>query len=210
MWNIGSLHHLSMITHESKTKTLSRNNNDEKFSDEFQKILKQCEKGDKVSCDKASFTLYNTGDMPRVIVISERMCDLKYGSFCTELGNIYTDGIKGVAYDSQKGYSFYKLGCALGNTHACEGLKQFSLINGIIVHNTAPKIEKIAISCNNGDTTACIDLAVIYKDGIGVKKDTEQALELFHKGCNTQELSMDRRCEGAYDIIEARDSESTK
>ena len=166
-------------------------------------LLEACESGDTQRCDEKLFALYNMGDMSKVIAISERMCDLSHGSYCTDLGTYYTDGIKGTIYDPQKGYLYFKRGCDLGSEQGCEGLKEYSIIENKVVHHPEAKITKKTLACENGDVSACVDMAVIYHYGIGIGQDYDRALEYYDKGCNTKELNLDRRCEGSYDILEA-------
>jgi TPR repeat protein len=199
----GGQDHLSKDSSPVSTKEV--NNTEENYSDEFKQILKECDSGDVKACNKATTSFYNFGDMEHVIAISKRMCNQGQGSYCADLGSYYTDGIKGTVYDPKNGYEYYKYSCDLGNKDGCAGLKEFSIIQGQVVHNTASKISKKIVSCNNGESSSCIDLGEIYHHGIGVAIDTKRAMIYYKKGCNTKELNTDRRCEGYYEIMENHD-----
>lgn len=187
----------------SPTPALTKMSQSSEYSPEFQQQLKACNQGNTKACSDASFTLYNFGDMPKVIVIVQKMCLDKTYAECTFLGDIYTNGYKGTPYNPQKGFQWYTKACQGGDQQGCRMLKDFSTQGGKIIHNTAPKIKQLTHACHTGDKEACVDLAVRYKGGIGVKKNYTTALKLFDQGCKGNRGLSDRRCEGKMDILEA-------
>ena len=44
-------------------------------------------------------------------------------------------------------------------------------------------------SCDDGYGLGCDNLGEMYRDGVGVQRDTSEALTLFQKGCNLGEPS---------------------
>lgn len=175
--------------------------NNDLYSEDFKTTLRSCDKGNEPACDKASFALYNFGDMPKVLAISRKMCDAGHGWYCTWIGDIYTDGIKGVHYNSQEGYRYYQRGCEAGEKRSCQRTKEFKVKNnGTIIYDMQSKINLLQKKCAKGMNNECIDLAIIYKDGIGVAVDLEKSLKYFKQGC--QGIPTDRRCDGAYAIME--------
>lgn len=186
----------------SSTPALTKMEHSSEFSPEFRRQLHACNHGNTQACRDASFTLYNFGDMPKVIVIVQKMCLDKHYGECTFLGDIYTNGYKGTPYNPQKGFHWYTMACNGGDPQGCRNLKDFSTQGGKIIHTTAPKIKHLTQSCHTGDKEACIDLAVRYKGGIGVKKNYKTALKLFDQGCKGNREVSDRRCEGKMDILE--------
>ncbi len=47
-----------------------------------------------------------------------------------------------------------------------------------------PGISKLRSKCDNNNTLACVNLAMAYYSGDGVKQDYEKAKELNSKACN--------------------------
>jgi TPR repeat protein len=186
----------------SPTPALTKMSQSSEYSPEFRQQLTACNHGNTKACSDASFTLYNFGDMPKVIVIAQKMCLEKAYAECTFLGDMYTNGYKGVLYNPQKGFYWYTKACKGGDQQGCRTLKDFSLQGGKVIHNTLPKIKKLTQACDTGDKEACIDLAVRYKGGIGVKKNYKMALKRFDQGCKGNRDLRDRRCEGKMDILE--------
>lgn len=129
------------------------------------------------------------------------MCDAGHSWYCTWVGDIYTDGIKGVHFNPQEGYRYHHSGCKAGEERSCQRLQEFSVhSDGAVVYDIQDKIKRLQIKCTKGMRDECVDLAIIYKDGIGVAVDQQKALKLFEQGCHG--MPTDRRCEGAYMIME--------
>lgn len=172
------------------------------YSNNFNKQLDQCEQGDTQSCEKSLFTLYNFGDMKRVIEIADHRCDKGDYHQCSYVGEIYLHSVKGVAYDPIKAHAYLKRGCEGGDQKGCQLLNEFSDDNSQLFHDRSSSVDRFKSLCDKGDNESCISLAEMYHRGNGIAQDNSAALKYYKKGCNTVPPNTDHRCEGAYEIME--------
>jgi len=111
----------------------------------------------------------------------EKACGLWGGAEgCARLGTLMVYGW-GVTKDTYAGVVNFEKGCNQGSGYACVEL--YAQGQGV-PKDPAMAAKLRSESCNRGSTLGCRNLALMYKDGVGVpKKDLEAAAKLHEKAC---------------------------
>lgn len=201
MMQVGSKNHIPKMGSESTSQwNIER---DESYSNEFNALLDQCERGESQACDEAENTLYNCDDMNRVVYIADHRCEEGDYRQCSYVGEIYLHATKGMIYDPIKAHSYLTLGCDGGDQRGCDLLKEYRDVNGTPIHDRSAMAEELKRKCEESSHESCIDVAEMLHRGTGVKINLESALTYYQKGCNTPELNTDPRCQNPYMIMEA-------
>lgn len=176
---------------------------DESYSNKFNALLDQCERGDAKACDEADYTLYNFDDMTRVVYIADHRCEEGDSRQCSYVGEIYLRAIKGMPYDPVKAHSYLASACEGGDQRGCDLLKEYHDVNGTATYDRSAQIEQLKSGCEQGNRESCVNVAEMLHRGTGVKIDLDLSLKYYQKGCDLPEVNTDPRCENTYEVMEA-------
>ncbi len=96
----------------------------------------------------------------------------------TMLGEMYLDGINGVAVNHEKAFGWLSKAAAKGDPQA-QYLVGFMYENGLYVASNTPEAVKwYKKAAKNGDVLAQYNLALIYKEGKGgIRKNMKEAFK---------------------------------
>ena len=101
---------------------------------------------------------------------------------CYQLGLAYARG-EGIGKNIKIARSYLQLSCDEGLGDACVALQSLTVEDG--ANKTRDKQDNSAESaCLAGDAKGCYRVAVTYRDGLGVKQDTEAAKSYFKMACD--------------------------
>jgi TPR repeat protein len=156
-------------------------------------------------------------DAPRALALYRKACDRGSGNACYSLALKYGTG-DGVAKDEAKFEALRKQSCKMGsslcqmmayemtvgiNLDACNkgdaercneigDAYQFGWEDLEINYDQAAVYQEKA--CSGGSAEGCTSLGLLYDEGKGVKRDLNQALELWRKGCAGNSPANARGC----------------
>jgi TPR repeat protein len=110
---------------------------------------------------------------------------------CMLLGEAYANGA-GVTKDTAQANEFLGKGCDSGEEESC--VRACDLLNdavrclrvGVLSSKGAKDPKRAATffrkACDNGHPLGCRELGMMYRDGVGLAKDTDKATEFLKRG----------------------------
>jgi TPR repeat protein len=159
----------------------------------FSFYQRACRLGNASGCASYAF-LYATGqgverDDARALDLYVRSCDGGDAMGCYNVGLMYQKG-RGAAQAEGVALEAYTKGCTGGSPTACTNL-------GYIYHHGQEGVEPDPAraaelyergcpegTCPRWDPKSCVNLAVLYRRGLGVREDKVRTAELFQRGCD--------------------------
>jgi len=110
-------------------------------------------------------------------------CQKKDRESCFSLAEILKEG-KGVARNDKAAFEAYRKACDLGQLGACRAVGAYYLAGspGIVDPNAAKAARIFERACRAGHAGSCFDLATLYDEGKGVKRNPKKAARLRSKG----------------------------
>jgi TPR repeat protein len=143
----------------------------------------QCASG--VECRKKGQQVASGGaaDKARAAEYFSMGCQKNDGKSCTLLAEIVKDG-QGGAKDDQRAFEAYQRACDLRQMGACRALGSYYLSGspGVVSQDPAKAARIFDRACKGGDAGSCFDLATLYEQGKGVRRDPKKAARLRVKG----------------------------
>lgn len=150
---------------------------------------KACELGDATACVGAAVVSNHLGgkaELPRVIGLLERACELEIGVVCQLVAEAYQQGV-GVKQDLARANLLLETACGLGSGRGCTALGlNFSKGQGV-PEDWKRANELFEQGCDLGDGRACNELGIMFEYARGVAKDMVRASALFDKACDLDE-----------------------
>lgn len=118
-------------------------------------------------------------DASAAAIFYQQGCDGRDWRGCTKLAAAYVQG-QGVDADPQR--------AVLEATKACDGkYMEGCVVLGFVylqgLNDAAKGASYFDLACTAGEASGCQNLAVLYRDGIGVPKDRDKAEQLVKKAC---------------------------
>ncbi len=156
---------------------------------------KACEANDGAACYRLGYLhLYGSShhagnasvekDLNQTVFYYDKSCKLNYTLGCRNLGNFYRLGLN-VPKDESKVKELFDKACDMPDSEVCVWI-------GDKYKFSAKDYEKSGIyykkACDLSDAWGCSDLGVLYLNGLGVKKDEQQANVLFTKACSIDKM----------------------
>jgi TPR repeat protein len=110
-------------------------------------------------------------------------CQKNDGESCASLAEILKDG-QGAAKDVKRAFDAYKRACDLRQLGACRAVGSYYLSGspGVVDQNPAKAAKIFDRACKAGHAGSCFDLATLYEEGKGVKRNPKKAARLRIKG----------------------------
>lgn len=110
-------------------------------------------------------------------------CQKNDGQSCTLLAEIVKEG-KDVARDDNAAFVAYRKACDLRQLGACRAVGSYYLSGspGVVNQNAAKAAQIFDRACKAGHAGSCFDLATLYEEGKGVKRNPKKAARLRSKG----------------------------
>lgn len=142
-----------------------------------------CEGGDQKSCSNLGVLLVDDGlgvpsDPPRAARLFRGACDAGEMNACTNLGSMLARGVGGVARDVAAAKRLFARACEAAVHEACADL-------GMLLVSTKPA-EAAALfekGCVGGSMRACHHSGIMSLEGVGTKRDVDQATARFQRAC---------------------------
>jgi len=117
------------------------------------------------------------------LAVCREECGAKDAASCVRLGDLLFETPEGVDHPTE-GIAAYTSACGLDLPRGCAklGLKLYTYHpqDAAVVARTADLWTR---ACGRGEVNACGNLAVFYRDGIGVQRDAKRADALFDAAC---------------------------
>jgi hypothetical protein len=152
-------------------------------------FARACELGDERGCAHVveKFLYLDTAFPPevleRALASVEAACaSVVGGSDCALAGLAYEMG-RGRPRDLERAAGFYARGVGQGATEAAKGLARIRVHERRDPGDLAAALPLLDSACAAGDGWACLYLARLAFDGLGVPRDVERASELLQRGC---------------------------
>lgn len=119
-------------------------------------LLRACEEGGKGEgcAELANHLEMESGPSREARHLYERACELKSGSGCAGLGNVYMAGV-GVARDGARGVELYRKGCELDSSAACFLLGQHLQAGRAVEQDLDGARTALEKACKLGLARAC-------------------------------------------------------
>lgn len=141
-----------------------------------------CKLGYPAGCTNLGFVYANVDhDDDRAAELYAHACDGHDWRGCTKLAAAYLQGA-GVKQDNTQAIAFGEKACNGGYGEGCVVLGYiWQMAPGLgDIKKAASLYDK---GCQLGEPSGCTNLAVIYRDGIGVPADETKAIELVRRAC---------------------------
>lgn len=164
---------------------------------------KACQYGDGNSCYKLASNIVkakNDEEIPKILELVEKACDLEHNPGCMVLGDLYIEG-ESLKQDILKARGFYSKACDLGNKEGCHKKMEIDCEGENTTIGSVACVFLADYAIDIGDfvkaaqyymkacylsSFTCSGLAALYKVRIGVKQDLQKALELYTKACDAE------------------------
>jgi hypothetical protein len=124
--------------------------------------------------EQYAIALFNQGRYSEAKSYFDRACMQGIADACDYIGRMYEEGL-GVAHDGFLASALYSKACDAGSTDACTRLRSAKHYGDVV---------RLSQECNNGNGNSCANLGGLYRAGMGVKRDSEKAMQLFEKACS--------------------------
>lgn len=126
---------------------------------------------DKKRDAEAALALLEKGDINGL----EKLCEAEVGLGCTSVGVYYYD-----QHNITQAKMWFEKGCRLNEAVSCGMLGAYYYK----AKNYAQAVQFCAKSCDGGNMLACSIVADLFRNGLGVERNEEVALELDTAACN--------------------------
>ena len=131
-------------------------------------------------------------DYKKAVELHNLACNYGNMGSCGHLGYLYENGF-GINRSIRYAETLYINSCTNGYVWACYKLGEFYMKSSIEKNGNDANYAKSAvyskIACENGLEEGCVNLAILHKDGKGVKKDVKFAFDTFLRNCNEIKLA---------------------
>ena len=109
-------------------------------------------------------------------------CQKNDGESCTAFAEIVEEG-QGAARDVKRAIEAYQRACDLKQLGACRALGSYYLSGspGVVDQNPAKAVRILDLACKAGHAGSCFDLATLYEEGKGVRRNPKKAARLRTK-----------------------------
>jgi uncharacterized protein len=150
-------------------------------------LERTCERGDYLACHELA-TLYARGerverDLARAEALYTRMCEIDYSISCLQLGHLHSIEHAEHPKDVGKALTSYLQACDAGASAGCMAAGRLLLLD------TASRDEPRAralfeTACEDGQISACSELAHMLERGQGGPLDHARARVLYQRSCD--------------------------
>ena len=159
---------------------------------------------DKLACRNAGWFYHNKKEYQKAISFYKQGCDRDDSFSCSNLGDMYFEGVR-VKQDFSKAFEYHKKsGYSYGMADKYIKKKRYKeakyfmekecgnncFNKGLESANNKDYIKArlyYEIACDKGNAGACNNLGVLYVSGRGVAKNNAKAKALYEKACNMNE-----------------------
>ena len=126
-------------------------------------------------------------DYKKAVELHNLACNYGNMGSCGHLGYLYENGF-GINRSTRYAETLYIDSCTNGYAWACYKLGEFYMKSSDEKSSAEANYAKSGvyskIACENGLEEGCVNLAILRKDGKGVKKDAKFAFDTFLRNCN--------------------------
>ena len=146
----------------------------ERLELEKEKMVQNCESGNSIDCNNLAVNFSNEKDFVKAKGYYEKACSAGLATACSNLGQIYEQGLVEEQKDIEKALKLYKLACDSGDGVGCYneamGLKSYIESENLKTHKIdrtkaeARVLKLLAKSCELEYTQSCFLLAKLSGD----------------------------------------------
>ena len=146
----------------------------ERLELEKEKMVQNCESGNSIDCNNLAVNFSNEKDFVKAKGYYEKACNAELATACSNLGQIYEQGLVDEQKDIEKALKLYKLACDSGDGVGCYneamGLKSYIESENLKTHKIdrtkaeARVLKLLAKSCELEYAQSCFLLAKLSGD----------------------------------------------
>lgn len=146
----------------------------ERLELEKEKMAQNCESGNSIDCNNLAVNFSNEKDFVKAKGYYEKACNARLATACSNLGQIYEQGLVDEQKDIEKALKLYKLACDSGDGVGCYneamGLKSYIESENLKTHKIdrnkaeARVLKLLAKSCELEYAQSCFLLAKLSGD----------------------------------------------
>ena len=146
----------------------------ERLELEKEKMVQNCESGNSIDCNNLAVNFSNENDFVKAKGYYEKACSAGLATACSNLGQIYEQGLVDEQKDLEKALKLYKLACDSGDGVGCYneamGLKSYIESENLKTHKIdrtkaeARVLKLLAKSCELEYAQSCFLLAKLSGD----------------------------------------------
>ena len=146
----------------------------ERLELEKEKMVQNCESGNSIDCNNLAVNFSNENDFVKAKGYYEKACSAGLATACSNLGQIYEQGLVDEQKDIEKALKLYKLACDSGDGVGCYneamGLKSYIESENLKTHKIdrtkaeARVLKLLAKSCELEYAQSCFLLAKLSGD----------------------------------------------
>ena len=146
----------------------------ERLELEKEKMVQNCESGNSIDCNNLAVNFSNEKDFVKAKGYYEKACNAGLATACSNLGQIYEQGLVDEQKDIEKALKLYKLACDSGDGVGCYneamGLKSYIESENLKTHKIdrnkaeARVLKLLAKSCELEYAQSCFLLAKLSGD----------------------------------------------
>ena len=146
----------------------------ERLELEKEKMVQNCESGNSIDCNNLAVNFSNEKDFVKAKGYYEKACSAGLATACSNLGQIYEQGLVDEQKDIEKALKLYKLACDSGDGVGCYneamGLKSYIESENLKTHKIdrnkaeARVLKLLAKSCELEYAQSCFLLAKLSGD----------------------------------------------
>ena len=146
----------------------------ERLELEKEKMVQNCESGNSIDCNNLAVNFSNEKDFVKAKGYYEKACNAGLATACSNLGQIYEQGLVDEQKDLEKALKLYKLACDSGDGVGCYneamGLKSYIESENLKTHKIdrtkaeARVLKLLAKSCELEYAQSCFLLAKLSGD----------------------------------------------
>ena len=146
----------------------------ERLELEKEKMVQNCESGNSIDCNNLAVNFSNEKDFVKAKGYYEKACSAGLATACSNLGQIYEQGLVDEQRDIEKALKLYKLACDSGDGVGCYneamGLKSYIESENLKTHKIdrtkaeARVLKLLAKSCELEYAQSCFLLAKLSGD----------------------------------------------
>lgn len=134
---------------------------------------------DIASCGKAGQSAQELGLIDKAIKFYTIACEKGDVNYCVKLGNLYENGALNLEKNPQKAILIYDKACKKNSKFGCKAagdffFKRFAYESALEYFNKA---------CAIGEIHSCFEIAKMFENGVGVKKDKNLAYKIYTTIC---------------------------